>query len=90
MWAIANYYKDQEEDFEKYKILCRFINPEAAKEFWDDEVVDDTKGVSDEEAFFEELRKHTKDPITTEELKDRVMNPEKYDQESLDTIERVE
>ena len=90
MWAIANYYKDQDEDFEKYKIICRFINPKAASELWDEKIIDDTVGVSDDAVFWEEVKKHTKNPITTEELKVRIMNPEQYDAENLDSIEVIE
>ncbi len=90
MWAIANYYKDQDEDFEKYKIICRFINFKAASELWDEKVPDDTGGVSDDSTFWEEVKKHTKKNISTEELKDRIMNPEQYDVENQNGIEVVQ
>ena len=90
MWAIANYYKDQDEDFEKYKIVCRFINFKAASEMWDEKVIDDKSGVSDDAAFWEEVQKHTKSNLSAEELKQRMENPEKYDISNLDSIEVVE
>jgi len=89
-WAISNYYKDKEEDFEKYKIICRFTNPKAAYEIWDKpkEVVEE---ISDE--FLQEIRKHTKSNLDDSSLRQRLLNPEQYgpelDDGSLDTIERV-
>ncbi len=86
MWAITNYYRDQQDDLEKYKMICRFVNPEAAKEVWDKETSTDSTAIAEEADFLSAIRQHTKENISDVELSDRIFNPEKYD---VDTIERV-
>jgi hypothetical protein len=93
MWAIANYYKDQEEELEKYKLICRFINPNAAHEIFDGgtakkETIE--RSNVNEEAVLAEIMKHTKTKLSAAELKDRIYNPEEYDISKVDSIERVE
>ena len=89
-WAIFNHFKDQEEDLEKYKLICRFTNPEAAKKAFDD------KGSVPEEIsqeFLDEIKKHSKYNLDDETLRQRLSDPENTLLESnnhLDTIEAVE
>lgn len=85
MWAIANYYQDQQDDLEKYKLICRFVNPEAARAVWDQDSVETTES-SDYADFLQQVQAHSKQQINPAELADRIHNPEKYD---IDTIERV-
>jgi hypothetical protein len=85
MWAIANHYKDQNEDLEKYKLICRFVNPDAARKIWDEDAQDEV-ALNDE--FLAQIQKHTKAKLSPNELSERVFNPEKYDQD-IDTIERI-
>lgn len=90
-WAIANYYKDQEEDIEKYKLLCRFINPEAAANIWDKKPVSDTVQEEENDAVWKEILSHSKSGLSVSELKKRINNPDDYVEpdENLDKIEVV-
>jgi len=91
MWAIANYYKDQEEDLEKYKLICRFINPQAAAEIWDKKPISDTVSEKNNDEIFKEILAHSKSGISVSELQKRVQNPEEYVEpdENLDRIEVI-
>lgn len=86
MWAIANYYRDQQDDLEKYKLICRFVNPEAARAIWDKTDFEETSATAEYSDFLSTIRQHTKEKISDGELSDRIANPDKYD---VDTIERV-
>lgn len=91
MWAIANYYKDQEEDLEKFKLICRFINPKAAAEIWDVKTVSEAVPDENNDEIWKEILSHTKSGITVSDLKKRINNPEEYvdPDENLDKIEVV-
>lgn len=86
MWAINNYYRDQNDDLEKYKLICRFVNPSAARDIWDSTSDSDTQSSMLESDFLAEIRKHTKEPIDDSLLSDKIHNPTEHD---YDTIERV-
>lgn len=83
-----NYYKDQEEDLEKYKLICKFVNPEAAQDAWGTNKPknSDTSGFTPEDDLINIIAKNRN--IDPTELKDRINNPTDYD-DTLDTIERV-
>jgi hypothetical protein len=91
MWAIANYYKDQEEDLEKFKLICRFINPQAAAEIWDEKTVSEAVSDENNDEIWKEILAHSKSGISPSELKKRVQHPEEYSkpEDDLDTIEVV-
>ena len=88
MWVLANHYKDQYDDLEKYKMICRFVNPSAANKMWDTEIIDSENDSSIDKDFLVQIQKHTKTQLSSSELSDRLLNPSKYDTD-LDTIERV-
>lgn len=83
---ITNHYKDQHEDLEKYKLICRFVNPDAARKIWDVDTEDEETSVNNE--FLSQIQQHTKANLTPSDLSDRIDNPEKYDLD-IDTIERI-
>lgn len=89
-WAIINYYKDQDEDLEKYKLICRFTNPEAARKLFDQK----PDNVEIPEEFLDEIMKHTKSNIDRNTLRTSIGNPENNLSEStvynIDTIEKVD
>jgi hypothetical protein len=64
-WVLINYYKDQEEELEKWKMLCRFVNPAVAHKVFDQ--VEETT-VTNMDSLLEEINKHSSKPITREEL----------------------
>ena len=81
-----NHFKDEEEDFEKTKLLCRFMNPAAAAEFWDKkDHVDMT--VSTEDVLFKQMSKDLKGKYTPEELQAIMNDPKHYSE--LDVIEKI-
>lgn len=84
-WTLLNYHKDQQEDFDKVKLLARFINPEAAKKVFDESVVERTE--STDSFMFEEMPKELKDKYSPEELESMLESPEHY--QELDRIEKV-
>lgn len=79
-----NHFKDQEEDFEKFKMLCRFMNPDAAAIIFDKKEVIKTEST---ENMFEEMSKDLKGKYTPEELQAMLEDPEHY--QTLDKIERA-
>lgn len=80
-----NHYKDEEEDFEKTKILCRFLNPTAAAAIWDKKKVERTE--STESLLFDQMSKDLKNRYTPEELQAIMKDPKHYAE--LDVIERA-
>jgi hypothetical protein len=86
MWVLSNFYKDKQESFEETKLLCRFINPEAAKHAFDQ--IDEISEM-DDAAFLEEINAHTKTPLTAEELEQRIQDANNGNPD-LDIIEVVE
>lgn len=80
-----NHYKDEEEDFEKTKILCRFLNPAAAAEIWDKKKTQRTE--STESLLFDQMAKDLKNRYSPEELQAIMKDPKHYAE--LDVIERA-
>ena len=74
---------------EKFKLICRFINPKAAAEIWDEKPVSEAVPDAQNDAAWQEILSHTKSGISVEELKRRIENPEEYVEPS-DTLDRIE
>jgi len=90
-WAVINHYKDQEEDLEKYKLICRFTNPEAAQKLFDKDYISPEEQISKE--FLDEIRKHSKSDLDDDTLRKSLTNPQSHLLESndhLDTIKAVD
>lgn len=82
-----NHYKDQEEDLEKYKLICRFVNPEAAEKIWGEKDPETTGETPEDELIAAMAEQRGIDP---KEMRERLANPEKYNQDGdLDKIEAV-
>lgn len=86
-WILANYYKDEEVEWQKLQLLCRFINPDAAKQIFDQENVD-TFEVTDDD-FFQEINEHSSEKVDNQKLQN-ALNSRISDQENLDIIVPVE
>ena len=84
-WTLINYYKDQQEEFDKLKLICRFVNPEAARKIFDD--VKEEVTVSTESVLFDQMSKDLKGKYKPEELKAILDDPKHYSE--LDKIEKV-
>jgi len=80
-----NHFKDEEEAFETTKLLCRFMNPQAAATIFDGKTTDVT--VSTKDTFYEQMSKDLKDKYTPEQLADIMANPKRYAE--LDVIEKA-
>jgi hypothetical protein len=80
-----NHFKDEEEDFEKTKLLCRFLNPAGAEAIFDKKTVDVT--VSTEDVLFKQMSKDLKGKYTPEQLEAMMKDPQHF--ASLDVIEKV-
>lgn len=81
-----NYYKDQQDDLEKYKLICRFVNPEAARSMWDKSEPANESAMFEDE-FLSEIRQHTTETKDNATLLEKLQNPIDDD---FDTIERVD
>ena len=64
---MSNYYKDQEEESEKLKILCRFINPDAARKIFDREI-DEVLSEADDKEFMKEVQEPTSSNVTLDDV----------------------
>ena len=81
-----NYFKDEEEDFEKTKLLCRFMNPMAAASIWDKkDNVEMT--VSTEDILFKQMSNDLGGKYTPQELEAIMKDPKHYSE--LDVIEKI-
>lgn len=80
-----NHFKDEEEDFEKTKLLCRFLNPAAAIAIFDKKTTDVT--ISTESTMFNDMAKDLKGKYTPQELEAMMKDPKHYAE--LDVIERA-
>jgi len=80
-----NHSKDEEEEWKKFEYLCRFINPQAATEVFDQKVIEKT--VSTEDVLFEQMSKDLKGKYSPKELKAIMEDPKHHSE--LDRIERV-
>jgi hypothetical protein len=77
---LLNVYKDEEDEFSKFKLLLSFINPEAAQKIFSKTQI--TEEVVESDDFLEEVSSHTH--VSSEALKDLLNSP---DGEDLDIIE---
>lgn len=80
-----NHFKDEEEEFENIKILCRFMNPVAATTIFDKKTIDVT--VSTKDILFEQMAKDLKGKYSPEELEAIMKDPKHYSE--LDVIKKV-
>jgi hypothetical protein len=80
-----NNFKDDEEDFEKTKLLCRFLNPEAAASIFDKKTVDVT--TSTESVLFDQMSNDLKGKYSPQELEAIMKDPKHYSE--LDRIEQA-
>lgn len=80
-----NISKDNEDEQYKYELLLRFINPNIAKDAFD-KTVEVTE--VDDDAFLEEINKHTASPLKHIDDLERIVKKQ-YD-EKLDRIERID
>ena len=80
-----NHFKDEEEDFEKTKLLCRFLNPQAAQAIFDKKTVEVT--VSTESVLFDQMAKDLKGKYSPQELETIMKDPKHYAE--LDRIEQA-
>ncbi len=80
-----NHFKDEEEEFEKTKLLCRFLNPIAAATIFDKKTIDVT--ISTEAPLFDQMAKDLKGKYTPAELKAIMNDPKHYSE--LDVIKKA-
>ena len=80
-----NHFKDEEEDFEKTKLLCRFLNPAGAEAIFDKKTVDVT--VSTESTLYDQMAKDLKGKYTPEQLEAIMKDPKHFAE--LDVIEQA-
>lgn len=80
-----NHFRDEEENFEKTKLLCRFLNPAAAAAIFDRKTVEVT--VSTESSMFDQMAKDLKGKYTPQELEAMMKDPKHY--AGLDVIEKA-
>jgi hypothetical protein len=80
-----NHVKDEEEEFEKTKLLCRFLNPIAAQTLFDRKPVEIT--VSTESVIYDQMSKDLKNKYTPQELEAIMKDPKHYSE--LDVIKRA-
>lgn len=85
MWVLLNHFRDEEEDWKKQELLCRFINPTAAAEVFDQKMVEKT--VSTEDVLFAQISKDLKGKYTAEELAAIMADPKHHSE--LDRIEKA-
>ena len=83
---MTNHFRDQEEEFDKIKLLTRFINPQAAAEVWDKKKTEVT--VSTKNVLYEQMSKDLKNKYTAEELELMMSDPKHYT-EDLTKIEKA-
>jgi hypothetical protein len=79
-----NYYKDEEEEFDKTKLLCRFMNPIAASDLFDRKVEVTT---STKDVLFDQMSKDLKGKYTPQELEEIMKDPKHFAE--LDVIEKA-
>jgi hypothetical protein len=84
-WTLINYYKDQQDEFNKMKLLCRFINPEAAKKVFDEAQMEVTESTQD--VLFDQMSKDLKGKYTPDELALMMEDPKHFSE--LDVIEKA-
>jgi hypothetical protein len=82
---LTNHFKDEEDDFEQTKLLCRFLNPQAAASIWDKK--DTVETISTKDTMFDTMAVDLKGKYTPEELQSMMDDPKHY--EGLDRIEKA-
>ena len=82
---MTNHFKDEEDDFEQTKLLCRFLNPQAAASIWDKK--DTVETISTKDTMFDTMAVDLKGKYTPEELQSMMDDPKHY--EGLDRIEKA-
>lgn len=82
---MTNHYRDEEENFEKTKLLCRFLNPDAAATIFDKNKVDVT--ISTEEEFYGQMAKDLRGRYSPQELEAIMLDPKHYAE--LDVIKHA-
>jgi len=87
-WILANHFKDEEVEWKKLQLLCRFINPEAARQIFDKETIDPIIEMTEDE-FLQEINAHTTEKIDNKTLQDAFKGNITTDQD-LDVIVPVE
>ena len=85
LWILSNYNKDKEEELEKVKIICTFIDPQGAKKFFDNS--EDVITEFDNNAFIKEIQSQSDKKFTPEDLKERLKSSQDYD--GIDEIESI-
>lgn len=83
---MTNHFKDQEEEFSKTQLLCRFLNPQAAASIWDKKETEVT--VSTKNVLYDQMSKDLKGKYTPEELEAMMSDPKHYS-EDLTRIEKA-
>lgn len=89
-WIILNHNKDQEEDLVKFKMLAFVTNPEIAKQVFSEANSNTEVSKFDEEELIKDIRSHSSDNLTDEQIKERLSIANSDNAEQLDIIERVE
>lgn len=79
-----NHFKDEEDDFEKTKLLCRFLNPMAAATIFDKKEVET---ISTQGLLFDQMAKDLKGKYSPQELEAIMKDPKHYAE--LDVIEKA-
>jgi len=79
-----NHVEDLKEDFEQTKLLCRFLNPQAAQALFDRKV---ERTVSTESVLFDQMSKDLKGKYSPQEIEAIMKDPKHYAE--LDVIERA-
>jgi hypothetical protein len=85
MWVLINHFRDEEEDWKKQELLCRFLNPSAASELFDKKDIEKTE--STEDYMLEQVSKDLKGKFTPQELAEIFKDPKHFSE--LDRIEKV-
>lgn len=80
-----NHFKDEEDEWKKQELLCRFINPTIAAEVFDKNTIEKT--VSTEDVLFGEISQDLKGKYTPQELAAIMADPKHYSE--LDKIEKA-
>ena len=85
LWILSNYNRDKEEELEKVKIICTFIDPQGAKKFFDNS--EDVITEFESDAFLKEIQSQSNEKFTPDDLRERLRSSQDYD--GVDIIEHV-
>ena len=84
-WTLLNHNKDLQEEFDKIKLLCQFINPAEAAQVFENKEQEKTESTPD--VFFDNVAADLKGKYTPEELEAMMSDPKHYSE--LDRIEKA-